>query len=105
MFFIDDHIRYCRIYLMKHRSEFFDVYKTFHALVKTQHCVVIKCFKCDMGREYTSNKFYELLSLDGTIHQTSCIDTLNKMVSLRENINKLLRLLTLSCYLLQFLVS
>jgi hypothetical protein len=28
-----------------------------------------------LGGEYTSNKFYELLALDGTIHQTSCTDT------------------------------
>ena len=60
---------------MKHRSEFFDVYKAFRALVKTQHSAVIKCFRCDMGGEYTSNKFCELLALDGTIHQTSCTDT------------------------------
>ena len=73
--FIDDHTRYCWIYLMKHRSEFFDVYKAFRALVKTQHSAVIKCFTCDMGGEYTSNKFCELLALDGTIHQTSCTDT------------------------------
>ena len=73
--FTDDHTRYCWIYLMKHRSEFFDVYKAFRALVKTQHSAVIKCFRCDMGGEYTSNKFCELLALDGTIHQTSCTDT------------------------------
>jgi len=36
---------------------------------------VIKCFRCDLGREYTSNKFCQLLALDGTIHQTSCTDT------------------------------
>ena len=63
---------------MKHRSEFFDVYKAFRALVKTQHSAVIKCFRCDMGGEYTSNKFCELLALDGTIHQTSCTDTLEQ---------------------------
>jgi len=28
-----------------------------------------------LGGEYTSNKFCQLLALDGTIHQTSCIDT------------------------------
>ena len=28
-----------------------------------------------MGREYTSNKFYQLFTLDRTIHQTSCTDT------------------------------
>jgi hypothetical protein len=43
--------------------------------VKTQHSAVIKCFRCDLGREYTSNKFYQLFALDGTIHQTSCTDT------------------------------
>ena len=28
-----------------------------------------------MGGEYTSNKFLELLALDGTMQQTSCMDT------------------------------
>ena len=65
--------RYCWVYLMKHRSEFFEIYKAFRALVKTQHFVVIKCFMCDLGGEYTSNKFLELLALDGTMQQTSCI--------------------------------
>jgi hypothetical protein len=42
---------------MKHRFEFFEIYTAFRALVKTQHYVVIKCFKCDLGGKYTSNKF------------------------------------------------
>jgi len=33
--FIDDHTRYCWVYLMKHHSEFFEIYTTFWALVKT----------------------------------------------------------------------
>ena len=73
--FIDDHTRYCWVYLMKHRSEFFEIYTAFRALVKTQHSAIIKCFRCDLGGEYTSNKFCELLALDGTVHQTSCTDT------------------------------
>ena len=60
---------------MKHHSEFFKIYAVFRALVKTQYSVVIKCFGCDLGGEYTSNKFYQLFALDGTIHQTSCTDT------------------------------
>ena len=59
---------------MKHHSEFFEIYTAFQTLIKTQHFVVIKCLRCDFGGEYTSNKFYELLALDGTIHQTSCTD-------------------------------
>jgi hypothetical protein len=54
--FIDDHTRYCWVYLMKHRFEFFAIYTDFRALVKTQHSAVIKCFRCDLGGEYTSNK-------------------------------------------------
>jgi len=73
--FIDDYSRYCWVYLMKNRSEFFDIYHMFRAMVKTQHNVVIKCFRCDLGGEYTSNKFSELLPYDGTIHKTSCTDT------------------------------
>jgi len=41
--FIDDHTRYCCVYLMKHRSEFFEIYAAFRALLKTQHSAMIKC--------------------------------------------------------------
>jgi len=60
---------------MKYHFEFFKIYTAFQALVKTQHSAVIKCFRCDLGGEYISNKFCQLLALDGTIHQTSCADT------------------------------
>ncbi|XP_019427158.1 PREDICTED: uncharacterized protein LOC109335479 [Lupinus angustifolius] len=73
--FIDDYTRYCWIFLMKHHSEFFGIYCHFRALVNTQYNSVIKCFRCDLGGEYTSNKFSELLSSDGTVHQAFCTDT------------------------------
>ncbi|TXG60844.1 hypothetical protein EZV62_012207 [Acer yangbiense] len=73
--FIDDYTRYCWVYLMKRRSDFLSIYLAFRALVKTQHSAVIKCFRCDLGGEYTSNKFCELLALDGTTHQTSYTNT------------------------------
>src|SRR4051812_13304481 len=63
---------------MKYYFEFFEVYKSFRAFVKTHHSNVIKSFRCDMCGEYASNKFYELLALDGTIHQTSCTYTLEQ---------------------------
>jgi hypothetical protein len=75
IFFIDDHTCYYLVYLMEYRFEFFKIYIAFQALVKTQYFAIIKCFRCDFSGEYISNKFYELLVLDGTIHQTSCIDT------------------------------
>jgi len=53
---------------MKHRYEFFEIYVAFQALIKTQHSAVIIYFRCDLDGEYTSNKFFQLLALDGTIH-------------------------------------
>jgi hypothetical protein len=63
---------------MKHRFEFFEIYTTFRALVKMQHFIIIKCFRYDLGEEYSFNKFYVLFALDGTIHQISCINTPEK---------------------------
>ena len=73
--FIDDHTRYCWVYLMKHRFDFIHVYTTFRSFVKTQHSAIIKCFRCDLGGEYTFITFSELLIFDGTVHQSSCTDT------------------------------
>ena len=73
--FIDDYTRYTWVFLMKRRSDFLLVYSNFRALIKTQHSAVIKCFRCDLGGEYTSNDFTQLLASDGTIHQSSCTDT------------------------------
>ena len=55
--FVDDFTRYTWVYLMKRRSDFLSIYRDFRALVKTQHSAVIKCFRCDLGGEYTSNDF------------------------------------------------
>jgi hypothetical protein len=77
-FIDDDHTRYYWAYLMKQYSEFFEIYTTFRAPVKTQNSTVIKCFRSDLGDKYNSNKFCEFLSLDETIHQTSCTDTLEQ---------------------------
>ena len=75
---IDDHTYYYWVYLIKHCSELFEIYTTFQALFKTQHFAGIKCFRFDLNGQYNSNKFYELLVLDGTIHQTLCTDTLQQ---------------------------
>ncbi|GKC97010.1 gag-pol polyprotein [Tanacetum coccineum] len=38
----------------------------------------MKCFRYDLGVEYTSNDFVGLFKLDETIHQTSCMDILQQ---------------------------
>ncbi|CAL8092397.1 unnamed protein product [Prunus armeniaca] len=73
--FIDDYSRYCWIYLMKRRYDFFTNFQNFRALVHTQFSIVIKCFRCDLSGEYTSRAFTDLLASDGTTHQFSCTAT------------------------------
>ena len=72
--FIDDYIDYCWVHLTKYHYNFLNIYNAFQVYVKTQHSIVIKCFTCDLGGEYTFNAFCELLASHGTIHHTSCID-------------------------------
>ena len=73
--FIDDYTRYCWVYLMKRRSEFTGIYTAFQAYVKTQHSTVVKCFRSDLGGEYTSGDLSDIFVCDGTVHQSSCTDT------------------------------
>jgi len=61
-------------------------------------------FRCDLGEEYSSNKFYELLTLDGTIHRTLFKILLSKMALLKENIGHVVETNCFSCCLLLFLV-
>ena len=75
VFSIDDRTRYCWVYLMKCWYDFIHVNTTFCLFVKTQHSVVIKCFRCDLGKEYTSIAFSKLLIFDGVVHYSSCINT------------------------------
>ncbi|GJS30220.1 gag-pol polyprotein [Tanacetum coccineum] len=73
--FIDDFTRYTWVCLMKCRSDFLIVFKEGKALVETQHSAFMKCFRSDLGGEYTFNDFVGLLKSDGTIYQKSCKDT------------------------------
>ncbi|KAK4373109.1 hypothetical protein RND71_008493 [Anisodus tanguticus] len=73
--FIDDYTRHCWVYLLKRRSDFVHTYVEFQAYVKTQHSAIIKCFRADLGGEYTSGDLSGIFKADGTIHQSSCTDT------------------------------
>jgi hypothetical protein len=48
-----------------------------------------------LGGEYTSNKFCKLFALGGTIHQTSCIDTLEQKGVAQKTVGTFLKLLVL----------
>ncbi|KAL6527326.1 hypothetical protein OROGR_016416 [Orobanche gracilis] len=73
--FIDDCTIYCWVYLMKYCSDFLSIYTAFQSYVKTQHSAVVKCFRADLGGEYTYGNLSDLFVADGTVHQSSCTDT------------------------------
>ncbi|KAG5561972.1 hypothetical protein RHGRI_004867 [Rhododendron griersonianum] len=73
--FVDDYSRYTWVYLMTHKSDFFKIYQTFHAMVQTQFSASIKILRSDLGGEYSLSEFIAFLDRHGTIHQSSCTDT------------------------------
>ncbi|CAL5440338.1 unnamed protein product [Camellia sinensis] len=74
--FIDDCTRYTWVYLMAHKSDFYQIYRTFQSMISTQFGAIIKILRFDLGGEYFKTEFCEYLAKLGTIHQTSCTDTL-----------------------------
>ena len=62
--FTDDFSRYGNVYLMKHKSESFEMFKIFKNEVQNQLGKSIKALRSDQGGEYLSQKF--------TNHLTDC---------------------------------
>ncbi len=69
--FIDDFSRKIWLYPIKAKSECFDKFKEFKALVEKQSELKIKVFRSDNGGEFMSNKFDEFLKKEGIARQTS----------------------------------
>ena len=60
--FIDDFSIYCWVYLLKNKSEVFDLFKVFRALVEKQSGRKLKILRSDNGGEYVKFdfiKYYE----------------------------------------------
>ena len=55
--FIDDFSRYCWIYFLNHKSEVFDIFKSFKALFKNTFGKKIKALRSDNRGEYIKKEF------------------------------------------------
>ena len=60
--FIDDSSRYCWVQFMKHKSEFFGLFKVFKALVEKQCGRKLKALRYENGGEYVKNEFINYCS-------------------------------------------
>ena len=55
--FIDDQTRKVWVYFMKHKSEVFNHFKAFKAMVEKEKGTKIKVLRSNEGREYISEEF------------------------------------------------
>ena len=61
--------RYGYVYLMRHKSKSFEMFKDFKAEVKNQTGKKIKALRWDHGGKYLSNEFEYFLKVSGIISQ------------------------------------
>ena len=70
--FVDDFGRFTWLFLLKQKSEVFNVFLHFKALVENQFRVKIKTLRTDGGGEYVNNSFKSFCLNHGIHHQLSC---------------------------------
>ena len=58
---IDDYSRKTWVYLLKHKSQAFDMFKIFKAMAAKESNRFIKALRSDRGGEYMSNEFIEFI--------------------------------------------
>lgn len=67
--FIDDATRKTWVYMLKRKSEVFEIFQKFHALVERETERKLKCLRTDNGGEYTSAEFQNYCSQHGIRHE------------------------------------
>jgi transposase InsO family protein len=84
--FTDDYSRKTWIYLLKEKSNAFEIFKNFKALVEKESGNSIQCLRTDRGGEYLSNSFNEFCSKEGIKRQlTAAYTPQQNGVSERKN--------------------
>ena len=87
---LDEYSRYSFVYLMKLKSQTFDCFVMFKALVENQLSKKIKQIKCDKGGEFSSVKFKNLCEKDGICMKFAPTEK-KESVSLIERLNRTLQ--------------
>uniref|UniRef100_A0A2N9HIL7 Integrase catalytic domain-containing protein n=1 Tax=Fagus sylvatica TaxID=28930 RepID=A0A2N9HIL7_FAGSY len=72
---VDDFTKFTWTFFLKHKSDTFQIFTQFQAMVNTQFSLPIKVLRTDCGGEFTSNAFNQFCANKGIIHQLSCPHT------------------------------
>ena len=67
--FIDDCSDFTYVYLMKNKSDAFDMFKTFKTEIENQANMKIKRLRSDRGTEYESNSILDFYKQHGIVHE------------------------------------
>jgi len=70
--FVDDYTRVTWMYLLKHKSNVCNVFRSFHHMIVTQFNTHIKVIRSDNGGEYFKTELIEFMNSKGILHQTTC---------------------------------
>lgn len=89
--FIDDFSMKLWTYLIKHKSDVFDVFNKFKSMVERQSSCKIKKSRIDGGGEYLSSNFADLCEKEGIIHDVVHHILHSIMELLRERIMNMVR--------------
>lgn len=54
---MDDYSMWCRVYFINNKSEVFEKFQAFHALVERQTGLKLKTLRIDRGGEFCSSEF------------------------------------------------
>jgi hypothetical protein len=65
MYIVDDYTRLTWVFFLKEKSEAFEKFKTFKALVENETNLKIKCLRSDNGGEFISKEFTQLCENHG----------------------------------------
>ena len=93
--FTDDYSRFSYIYFLKHKSEVFEKFKEFHAVVTNFTDKRIKTLRTDNGGEYKSFVFEEYLKKNGIRHEVSTPHT-PQQNGVSERLNRSLQEIAIS---------
>nr|GEU83286.1 retrovirus-related Pol polyprotein from transposon TNT 1-94 [Tanacetum cinerariifolium] len=71
---VDDFSRVTWTYLMVHKSDAFEILKTFLKFVELQFSTKVKCIRSDNALEFVKGSCAIYLANQGTEHQITCVD-------------------------------
>ena len=87
--FIDDLSRKVWVYFLKNKSEVFETFKKWRAMVETETDLKLKCLRSDNGGEYISRGFREFCAANG-IRMEKTIPRTPQQNGLAERMNRTL---------------